>query len=294
MNTLPLRLRAHALAAVDLALALALALTCGAARAQDEVPFVTTPDTVTQALLELAGVGPKDYLIDLGSGDGRIVITAAARFGARGLGVELDPALVALSRDRARAAGVEQRTQFLVQDLFDTDLSRAQVITLYLLPAVNLQLRPRLLALAPGTRIVSHDWDMGDWEPDRTLRLDVPDKPIGLEKRSTLYLWVVPAQVQGRWCTAGGELDIAQRFQTFSATLRAHGAKAPLVVFDGRVTPTGLHAGSDASGATVLMLREGNGNGNGVTPSLKLTRGIGPAARFEGQRFRPAGQQGCS
>jgi ribosomal protein L11 methylase PrmA len=156
MNTF---LRAHALAAT----ALALALTCNAPRAQDEVPFVTTPDAVTQALLELAQVGPKDYLIDLGSGDGRIVITAAARFGARGLGVELDPALVALSRDRARAAGVEQRTQFLVQDLFDTDLSRAQVITLYLLPAVNLQLRPRLLALAPGTRIVSHDWDMGDW-----------------------------------------------------------------------------------------------------------------------------------
>jgi hypothetical protein len=136
---------------------------------------------------------------------------------------------------------------------------------------------------------------MGDWQPERSLTLDVPDKPIGLEKRSTLHLWVVPAQLQGRWCTAGGELDITQRFQTFSATLRAHGANAPLVVFDGRITPTGLHAGSDANGATVLMQHEGNGNGNGngVTQSLKLTRGIGPAARFEGQRFRPAGPQGC-
>ena len=207
------------------AAALALAAAPMAARAQDEVPFITTPDNVTLAMLQLAGVTASDFVIDLGSGDGRIVITAARRFGARGLGVELDPDLVARSRANAQAAGVAERAAFRVQDLFQTELSAAQVITMYLLPEVNLQLRPRLLALAPGTRIVSHDWDMGDWLPDRSLTLDAPDKTIGREKRSTVHLWVVPAQVQGLWCTAGGTLAITQRFQTFSATLSVDGRR---------------------------------------------------------------------
>lgn len=291
MHSLPrlprTRLR-NALASLALATGL-FTLATDRAQAQDEVPFVTTPDHVTQALLELAAVGPQDRLIDLGSGDGRIVIAAAARFGARGLGVELDPALVALSRDKARAAGVSERTEFRVQDLFDTDLSQAQVVTLYLLPAVNLQLRPRLLALAPGTRIVSHDWDMGDWQPDRSLTLEVPDKPIGLDKRSTLHLWVVPVQVHGRWCTAGGELDITQRFQTFSATLKAQGRNAPLAVFDGRVTAAGLHQGEDVGGTTVLLQHKGTR----AQPRLELVRGSGPAGWLAGRQFTPAGPQGC-
>src|SRR5207342_2290340 len=127
------------------------------ATAQDEVPFITTPDKVTLAMLELAAVGPADHVIDLGSGDGRIVITAAKRFGARGLGVEIVPELVEKSRQSAAAANVTARALFREQDLFKTDLSPASVITLYLLPEVNLQLRPRLLQLHPGTRIVSHD-----------------------------------------------------------------------------------------------------------------------------------------
>ncbi len=276
--------------ALGLVLAAGAALALApAARAQDEVPFVTTPDHVTQAMLELAGVQPADFLIDLGSGDGRIVIAAASRFGARGLGVELDPALVALSQRNARRAGVAERTTFKAQDLFDTDLARAQVITLYLLPAVNLQLRPRLLALAPGTRIVSHDWDMGDWQPERSLTLDVPDKPIGLDKRSTLHLWVVPLRVQGRWCTPGGQLDITQRFQTFSASLSATGANAPLAVFDGLVSATGLHEGRDERGATVVLQHAASEG----QPRLRLTRGIGPAGRLQGQSFTPAGPTGC-
>ncbi len=186
----PNRLRRRTLAAG------LLAAVGGRARAQldMEVPFVVTPDHVTRAMLDLAGVKPGDFVIDLGSGDGRIVITAARHYGARGLGVEIVPDLVDRSRHAARIAGVADRAEFRVQDLFATDLSQATVITMYLLPEVNLQLRPRLLALKPGTRIVSHDWDMGDWKPDRMLTIDVPDKPYGREKVSRIYLWTVPAR----------------------------------------------------------------------------------------------------
>jgi SAM-dependent methyltransferase len=141
---------------------LVFVVATGAAFAQDtDVPFVVTPDNVTREMLKLAGVKASDYVIDLGSGDGRIVIVAAKHFGARGLGVEIVPELVAKSRDNAKKAGVADRAEFRVQDLFATDLSPATVITMYLLPEVNLQLKPKLLALKPGTRIVSHDWDMG-------------------------------------------------------------------------------------------------------------------------------------
>jgi SAM-dependent methyltransferase len=156
-----------------------------------DTPFVITPQRVVDAMLELAGVGPDDRLLDLGSGDGRIVITAAQRWGTRGLGVEIDPRLVGLAQSLARDAGVADKARFVVQDLFDTDLAQATVITMYLLPDVNMKLRPRLRKLKPGTRIVSHDWDMGDWEPDRTLVVDAPDKPVGIEKKSRLMLWVV-------------------------------------------------------------------------------------------------------
>ena len=156
-----------------------------------DVPYVTTPQQVVDAMLSLASVGPADRLIDLGSGDGRIVITAAQRWGTPGLGVEIDPRLVAISQGRARDAGVADKARFVVQDLFDTDLSQATVITMYLLPEVNLKLRPRLQKLRPGTRIVSHDWDMGDWTPERTIEVDAPDKTVGLRKTSKLMLWVV-------------------------------------------------------------------------------------------------------
>jgi len=162
-----------------------------ASRFSEDVPFVVTHANVTLEMLKLANVGPQDYLIDLGSGDGRIVIVAAKRFGARGLGVEIVPDLVKKSRESARLAGVADRAEFREQDLFATDLSKATVVTLYLLPEVNLQLAPRLQKLKPGTRIVSHDWDMGDWKPDRTIEVDAPDKTIGREKKSRIHLWVV-------------------------------------------------------------------------------------------------------
>ena len=222
------------------AAAIALVLAASTAAAQDEVPFVTTPDAVTAAMLELAGVSSRDHVVDLGSGDGRIVIGAARRFGATGLGVEIVPELVAKSRSNARAAGVAERVEFREQDMFRSDLGAATVVTMYLLPEVNLQLRPRLLALAPGTRIVSHDWDLGDWAPDRTVKVDVPDKALGRDKFSRVHLWIVPARVHGRWCAAGASLDIEQRFQRFSATLANADERIPPLVFDGRIDGVAL------------------------------------------------------
>ena len=165
------------------------------ARAQSDgsldVPFVTTPQNVVDAMLALADVGPGDRLLDLGSGDGRIVITAAQRWGIEATGVEIDPALIERARAEAKRAGVAHREQFIEADLFKMDLTQATVITMYWLPDVNLLLRPRLHQLRPGTRLVSHDWDMGDWEPDRTVLVDAPDKIVGLRKQSRLMLWTV-------------------------------------------------------------------------------------------------------
>lgn len=222
-----------------------LFIVAGVAPAQtsEEVPFISTPDPVTRAMLQLARVKRTDYVIDLGSGDGRIVILAAQRFGARGLGVEIDPTLVERSLANAQRAGVAQRVEFREQDLFNTDLSAATVITMYLLPEVNLQLRPRLLALKPGTRIVSHDWDLGDWPPDRTLTIDVPDKAVGREKLSRVHLWVVPAGVDGVWCSVGKahalRLEIAQTYQRFRAEFDA---KLALPAIEGQIAGRRLNA----------------------------------------------------
>jgi SAM-dependent methyltransferase len=246
------------------------------AAAQDEVPFVTTPDPVTLVMLQMAGVGPRDHVIDLGSGDGRIVITAAKRFGASGLGVEIVPDLVARSRELARAAAVQARVEFRQQDLFETDLRRASVVTMYLLPEVNLQLRPRLLALAPGTRVVSHDWDMGDWTPDRSVKVAAPEKSIGLDKTSQVHLWIVPAAVHGLWCAAGAQLEITQRFQQFSATLSGREMAAPGLVFDGRIEAGALHA----RGPHVVSLQV-----DGDTLKLLDTRAVPQAV---GRVFRRA------
>jgi len=208
----------------------------------EEVPFITTPDHVTLAMLEVARVGPKDRVIDLGSGDGRIVITAARRFGASGLGVEIVPDLVEQSKRNAEIAGVSERAEFRVQDLFQTDLSPYSVVTMYLLQEVNLQLRPSLLRLAPGTRVVSHDWDMGDWMPDRTLTLDVPDKAVGREKLSRVHLWVVPAAIEGLWCgDDGAHWRLSRRHQF----VQGHaGSARDVLAVQGRIDGMTLYLGS--------------------------------------------------
>jgi SAM-dependent methyltransferase len=262
---------------------MAAAVACTTAVAQEEVPFITTPDAVTIAMLELGGVGTADHVIDLGSGDGRIVITAARRFGASGLGVEIVPELVERSRANARSAGVQARAQFREQDLFATDLSPASVVTMYLLPEVNLQLRPRLLRLAPGTRIVSHDWDLGDWQPDRSITLAVPDKAIGREKQSRVHLWTVPAAVQGTWCTAGARLEVAQRFQQFSAALYAGSQPAvPALVFDGRI-----------GGSVLELLPPHEGRFQREAGGLRALRFGGAGAAWAGRLFTPAPAGGC-
>lgn len=221
--------------------ALLLPFLAATARAVEDVPFVVTPDNVTQAMLELARVGPGDHVIDLGSGDGRIVITAARRFGASGLGVEIDPALVAKSIENARKAGVEAKAKFVEQDLFKTDLAPATVVTLYLLPDVNLKLRPALLALKAGTRVVSHDWDMGDWKPDRTVTIPVATKTTGTRKASDVHLWIVPSDVDGLWCGTGNatgtKMTITQQFQRATGTVSNIRG---VFHFEGRVEATRL------------------------------------------------------
>ncbi len=267
------------------AVAFLAALLCTGAFAQEEVPFIVTPDRVTMAMLELAGTGPRDHVVDLGSGDGRIVITAAKRFGASGLGVEIVPDLVRQSDENARRAGVAERVRFRVQDLFDTDLAPATVVTMYLLPDMNLQLRDRLLALAPGTRVVSHDWDLGEWAPDRSVTIDVPDKAIGREKTSTVHLWTVPAPVHGLWCTAGGSLRITQRFQAFSATVQLASNAVPALVFDGRLQGTQLAA----VGRHFAKLRYDADAGG----RLVLTDVAASAGALQGRSFTRAGGERC-
>jgi SAM-dependent methyltransferase len=189
------------------------------------IPFVVTPLEIVERMLRMAEVGKDDYVIDLGSGDGRIVIEAAKR-GARGLGVEIDKSLVAAATENARRAGVEDRARFEARDLFETDLSAATVVTLYLLPELNKKLLPRLLALKPGTRIVSHDGSIGDWPFDERLELRVPDKPVG-DGLSRVELWVVPARAAGAWTSQipahGGSwrFEISQRYQVLDVAARA-------------------------------------------------------------------------
>jgi hypothetical protein len=227
--------------AVLVALSFVLPFACAAAeeaapQITEETPFVRSPSVVVDTMLRMAGVRATDFLIDLGSGDGRIVITAAQEFGTRGFGVDYDPRLVKLATDNARAAGVEDRVTFVQQDLFKTDLRQASVVTMYLLEEYNLALRPKLFALRPGTRIVSHDFDMGDWEPDAKVKIAVPDKPVGREKASTIFFWMVPAHIEGSWRTrvpaAKGWTDMLLRFeqhyQKISGEALINGARLPL------------------------------------------------------------------
>lgn len=206
----------------------------GSASAQDwgDTPYVQTPMNVVERMQEIAKVGPGDYVIDLGSGDGRMVVTAAKKHGARGFGVDLDRKLVALANRNAAKAGVSGRAVFYERDLHATDVSAATVMSIYLLPEVNLMIRPKLLAtLKPGTRIVSHDYGMGDWQPDYQEELAAPGKKVGIGQRSKILYWVVPGHAAGRWrwrMEAGGkavdfDLSLQQNFQMLEGTLSAGG-----------------------------------------------------------------------
>jgi len=190
-------------------------------------PFVVSPDAVVERMLYLAQPRAGERLVDLGSGDGRIVIEAAKRYGAKGLGVDIEPRLVELARERAREAGVEALARFEVKDLFETDLRGVSVVTMYLLPEVNLKLVPRLLdQLKPGARIVSHDYDLGPWPFDEMIELALAEKMVGPLGRSRIFLWLVPADARGKWVSEmpqhGGrwQFDIAQKYQMLDVDAR--------------------------------------------------------------------------
>lgn len=268
--------------------ALAAAFSCGAVGMENDIPYLDSPDNVTRAMLALAGVGAQDVVYDLGSGDGRIVITAAVKHGARGLGVEIVPALVTRSRAYAQLAGVTDRAEFREQDLFTLDLSPATVVTLYLLPEINLRLRPRLLAMAPGTRVVSHDWDMGDWTPDRTLTVPVPDKAVGREKLSRIHLWTVPAPLAGRWCGAGERtlsLDTSHQFITAGQVRRGTHDQAEAWTLQGRIE--GALAQVQGVAGAAMTLRW---TGDTPVPALTVAQAGGAWADWAGQPLRPCGE----
>ncbi len=189
-------------------------------------PYVPTPQVVVDEMLRIGKVGPNDFVVDLGSGDGVIVLTAAQMLKARGFGVDIDPALVKRSNDEAKKRGVADRVSFQVQDVFKADIGKATVVTLYLLPNMMINLRPKILSeLKPGTRVVSHDYTFEDWTPDDQYAWDVPEKEaINGVPRATVYLWIIPAQIAGRWQmqVAGGgmegqyDLTLRQKYQNFS------------------------------------------------------------------------------
>ena len=178
-----------------------------------DVIWVPTPQALVDKMLDMAKVTPKDYVIDLGSGDGRTVITAAKR-GSKALGIEYNPDMVELSKRSAAKEGVSDKASFVKADLFESDFSQAQVITMFLLPSINVKLRPKILDLKPGTRIVSNSFDMEEWKPDETATVE------GCDNWCTAHLWIVPAKVGGTWKLPQGELTLKQTFQMISGTLK--------------------------------------------------------------------------
>jgi precorrin-6B methylase 2 len=189
-----------------------------------DVVWVPTSQALVDKMLDMAKLTPNDFHMDLGSGDGRTVITAAKR-GARALGIEYNPDMVELSKRNAQKEGVSERAEFVKADLFEADLSKATVITMFLLPSINLKLRPKILDLKPGTRIVSNSFTMGEWKDDETATLD--DKS-GCSYYCTAHLWIVPAKVQGTWKTPQGQLQLKQEFQMISGQLTSNGKPVPV------------------------------------------------------------------
>lgn len=187
-----------------------------------DVIWVPTPQALVDKMLDIAKVTPKDYLIDLGSGDGRTVITAARR-GIRALGIEYNPDMVELSKRNAAKAGVGDRASFVKADLFESDFSKATVITMFLLPDINIRLRPKILNLKPGTRVVSNSFTMGDWKADDTVMVKE-----GCASYCTAYLWIVPAKVEGNWQLDDGELALTQTYQMISGSLTRGGKTVQL------------------------------------------------------------------
>lgn len=220
--------------------AAASAAFCAGAQEVERAPFITTPPDVVASMLRFAGTGPADLVVDLGSGDGRIVIAAAREFGARGVGIELDAALVEKSRDNARAAGVAERVSFVRGNVLHADISKASVVTIYLLPGLINQLQRRFLdELQPGTRIVSHAFTMVGWQADRSETVR-----IAQGGSSTIFLWIVPAKARGTWAGADLRLTVSQNFQE----IEVEGVAAGKPLLDARASLSGNAIAWEARG----------------------------------------------
>jgi protein-L-isoaspartate O-methyltransferase len=269
---------------------LAAALLSAAALAQDNPvdagPYVASPDSAVAAMLREAEVGPNDYVIDLGSGDGRIVRTAALVFGARGMGVEIQQKLVDLSNELAKKEGIGDRVRFVTQDLFKTDISPATVVTMYLLPHTVNQLGDKLLAeLRPGARVVSHDYGLAGWVPHKKFEMDDPEKvSISGVTRTVIYVYVIPAKVAGRWnatvpaslSKGAMQLDLRQEANALRGEARFDGRTVPLT--DARLTGDELSfrlAGRDADfrGRVRGQVIEGTVESRGVRAPWSATAG---------------------
>jgi len=266
-----------------------------ASEVRPSVPYVPTPQAVVDRMLAMARVTGEDYLIDLGSGDGRIVVTAAKKFGTRGFGVDLNPVRITEANDNARRNGVVDKVAFFQRDLFETDLTQATVITMYLLPRVNLALRPKLLELKPGTRLVSHDFDMGDWKADEHVRMDAADKYSGAGGDSDVYLWIVPAKIAGAWRVAlpvSGksqtyEISLEQQYQQISGVARINGRAVKLEGAKLRGDELTFSLTADVNGAAVKHQFSGRVAGNAITGQVALS-GSRMAARVEWTAERTA------
>jgi SAM-dependent methyltransferase len=230
-------------------------------QAGKDVVWVPTPQTLVDKMLDMAKVTPKDYVIDLGSGDGRTVITAAKR-GAKALGIEYNADMVELSKRSAAKEGVSDKASFIKADLFESDFSQAQVITMFLLSSINLKLRPKILDLKPGTRIASNTFDMGDWKPDETASLP------GCNSWCTAHLWIVPAKVEGTWTLPQGNLTLKQTFQNISGTLKSATGETPV---NGKLN--GEQISFTAGGTTYTGTVSGNSmDGNAGSNKWSATR----------------------
>ena len=248
------------------------------AQMEADVPYVPTPWKVVDTMLGMAKIGSSDFIVDLGSGDGRIVVTAAKRHGIRGFGVDLDSSLVNNARREAERQGVAGRVRFLAQNIFITDISEASVVTMYLLPKVNLQMRQRLFSqLKPGARVVSHDFDMGNWKPDERVTIAVPEKSYG-PPSSEVFLWVIPANASGRWqwqmTSEGRTLDciltLDQTFQLLSGTAQVGGLPAEIIEARVRGTRIAVALQAEIDGRRQRIEFDGQLDGDRATGGIRM------------------------
>jgi SAM-dependent methyltransferase len=232
-----------------------------------DVIWVPTPQALVDRMLDMAKVTPKDYVVDLGSGDGRTVITAAKR-GSKALGIEYNPDMVELSKRNAAKEGVTDKATFVHGDIFQSDFSKADVVTMFLLSSLNLKLRPTLLAMKPGTRLVSNTFDMGDWKADQ-----IEHVTEGCTGYCRAYLWIVPANVDGTWAMGQGELVLEQRYQMITGTVKTGNVVAPIT--DGKLYAdqiTFRAGGTEYTGWVKGSTMEGTAKGGGADAKWQATR----------------------